>query len=362
MDKKPIIYYISSHGFGHGVRSCDIIRWLMTRRPDVPLIITTMLPEVFFRVRLPESDAYSVRKAGFDTGIVQNDSVSGDVQASFNHASLMYRRKPKLLADETGFLLRSKAALIVTDIPGMPIEAAFQAGIPAVAIGNFSWDWIYSPFAEENPDWRPIIAELQSEYCKAHLLLRLPFHGPMDAFSMAMDIPLTACSGTAQRDRVAEWYGVDPAKKWILFGFTALCWQEQALNRVAQYSDYEFFAMPPVKWQADNIHIVKREQLSFSDLTATVDAVLSKPGFGIVSECIVNGKPLIYTDRSHFVEYPFLVKGIEKYLRNIHIPSEKLYAGELAEALDAVWERPAPCETMANGGERIAVDEILKYY
>ncbi len=49
--------------------------------------------------------------------------------------------------------------------------------------------------------------------------------------------------------------------------------------------------------------------LTYPDLVAAADVVVSKPGYGIVSECIANGTPLLYTSRGRFVEYDVFVAG-----------------------------------------------------
>ena len=38
------------------------------------------------------------------------------------------------------------AALVVADIPPLALAAARLAGVPAIALGNFTWDWIYRDY------------------------------------------------------------------------------------------------------------------------------------------------------------------------------------------------------------------------
>ena len=82
--------------------------------------------------------------------------------------------------------------------------------------------------------------------------------------------------------------------------------------------------------------------MTFADILASMDAVISKPGFGILSDCIANRKPLIYADRSDFREYPILVDAIRKYIKHVHIPAAELYRGNLEESLACIWESPEP--------------------
>ena len=104
----------------------------------------------------------------------------------------------------------------------------------------------------------------------------------------------------------------------------------------------------------ENIHALHRGQMTFADIIASMDAVISKPGFGILSDCIANRKPLIYADRSNFREYPILVDAIRKYIKHVHIPAAELYAGICEESLARIWDSPEPEEELALGGDRIA--------
>ena len=68
-----------------------------------------------------------------------------------------------------------------------------RAGVPSVALGNFTWDWIYGSypaFETQAPDVIPTIARA---YATATRALRLPFHGGFEPMAaVTHDIPLIA--------------------------------------------------------------------------------------------------------------------------------------------------------------------------
>jgi hypothetical protein len=197
-------------------------------------------------------------------------------------------------------------------------------------------------------------------YRKASLLLRLPFCEPMDVFRRREDIPLVSTTGMDRRREISALHGCDAGRKWILLSFTTLDWNGEALARVEGLRDYEFFTVRPLVWERTRIHAVDRGRIRFSDLVASVDCVVSKPGFGIVSDCVVNGKPLIYADRSYFREYGILEASIKRYLRNLHVPVETLYSGDLRDVLERIWTQPPPAESAPMGGAAIAAHRILE--
>jgi UDP:flavonoid glycosyltransferase YjiC (YdhE family) len=78
----------------------------------------------------------------------------------------------------------------------------------------------------------------------------------------------------------------------------------------------------------------------YEDLVGACDAVMTKPGYGIVAECIANGTPIVYTARGRFAEYACLVAGIEAHLPNAFIANDDLRRGRWGAALEAVLDQP----------------------
>jgi L-arabinokinase len=355
-----LAYYVSAHGFGHGVRSCDIIRAFNQSYPEVPVIIVSELPVSFLKNRLPGA-SNSFRAASFDVGMVQVDSVRIDLPATLRKVEALYASREVHTAAEVSFLKAGGIGLVVVDIPAIPLESAALVGIPRVAVGNFGWDWIYSAYGGSDRRWEPIGQYFSEGYSQADLLLRLPFSEAMNAFPRIEDIPLVASPGMNRRSEIAELAGCRTEKKWVLLSFAALEWNSEALDNVESLTDYEFFTVRPLAWHRKNIHTIDRVQIPFADVLASVDGVVSKPGFGIVSECVVNRKPLLYIDRPDFPECRILVEAIQKYLKQQEIPSGCLYRGELGDSLESLWDQPEPVTTMANGGAAIAARRIADF-
>jgi hypothetical protein len=354
-----IAYYISAHGYGHGVRSCGIIRAINELYPQLNIQIVSTLPSTFLDNQFT-SCRNSIRAESFDIGMTQIDSIRVDVPSTLARVRQLYSRRKERVKQEADYLKRQGIRLIVVDIPALPLEAAALAGIPSVAVGNFSWDWIYSEFALQDSAWAPIVDIIREEYSRTDLLLRLPFCDSMKAFPHIEDIPLVASPGESRRAEIAGMTQCDPAKKWILLSFTTLEWNDEALGRIEHIRECEFFTVRPLEWNRSNMHLLDRNQMTFSDMFASMDAVISKPGFGILSDCIANRKPLIYADRSNFLEYQILADAIRKYIRHVHIPASKLYRGDLKESLDRIWESPEPTKILPLGGDRIAAHRIAE--
>jgi L-arabinokinase len=181
----------------------------------------------------------------------------------------------------------------------------------------------------------------------------------MAAFPRQVDVPLLTAPSAADRAGLSQLTGADPGRFWVLLSFTTLDWTAEAVARVTALDGYEFFTVEPLTWPGSGIHAIARDGMPFAEVLASVDAVVSKPGYGIVSECVVNEKPLLYADRQNFREYPILVAAIERCLCQAHLPSDDLYAGNLGPGLVALRSAPGPTGRPARGGEKVVAARIL---
>jgi L-arabinokinase len=99
----------------------------------------------------------------------------------------------------------------------------------------------------------------------------------------------------------------------------------------------------------------------YEDVVRAVDVVVTKPGYGIISECIANDTALLYTSRGDFREYPVLVEAMPKYLRCAFIDHADLFSGNWAPHLDRLLAHPAPRQKPATNGAEVAAELVLKH-
>jgi hypothetical protein len=78
--------------------------------------------------------------------------------------------------------------------------------------------------------------------------------------------------------------------------------------------------------------------------------VVTKPGYGIIAECIATGTAMLYTSRGEFREYDLLVSQLPGYVRSRFISQDDLFGGRWREALTEVTAAPAPPMRMATDG------------
>jgi len=353
-----LAFYITSHGHGHAARSCDLLAALHRHVPNLPLIVVSTVEPAFLRSRLA-GIPYRQRRVSLDVGLVQLDSIRGNPEATLGSALRLMQNRSRLVKQEVRFLREEQIAMVVSDIPSLPFEAAARERIPAIGVGNFSWNWIYADYVQTDPRWRPVIQGFEEGYAKADLLIRLPFHEPMTAFRTFRDVPLFSRPGRNRRVELAARSGCSPATTWVLISVSSLDWTGEALARLSAMTDFSFWTVQPLQWDRPGFHSAEREIFPYADVLASCDVVLTKPGYGIVSECVVNCKPMVYARREGFAETPILIEGIEHHLRHASISLADLYSGHVEPALRAALHAAAPERRMDAGGDDQAANLIL---
>jgi hypothetical protein len=353
-----LVYYVSGHGFGHAVRTAEILRALQRAAPNLPIHLRTTAPAWLF----PPVASYTPIQ--LDVGVVQRDALDVDALGTLRAAARLVDESEALLARELDFLRSAGATLVAADIPPLALVAAARAGLPGVAIANFSWDWIYQPYARVEPDWDWLLEWLRSAYGHATLLLRLPFYGDLSAFPRIEDVPLVARQPSAARAVLRAERGLAPSDQVVLLGFGGIGLARLPVERLAALGDYLFLATekdlavdgtPPA-----NVRLVASRQTNYDDLIAASDAVVGKPGFGMVASSLALGVPFLYTDRGEFPEYPILVQALHQLGRAAHVPQAELLRGNLGPYLGALLELPDPGTRPRADGATIIADRLLQ--
>jgi len=98
----------------------------------------------------------------------------------------------------------------------------------------------------------------------------------------------------------------------------------------------------------------------YEDLVAAVDVVMTKPGYGILAECVTTGTAMLYTSRGSFREYDLLVREMPRFVRSRFISHADLLAGRWLSSLQALMAQAPPPGTMAADGAEQAARALMR--
>jgi hypothetical protein len=400
-----VFFYVSGHGFGHASRQIEVINALGGGRPDIRIVVRTAAAAWLFHrtVRVP----ITVLPGECDTGVVQIDSLRLDEDATIRRAAAFYRTLPARLAVETALMQERAARLVIADAPPLACAAAAAASVPAVVVANFTWDWIYESYREHLADAPDLLPTMRRAYEQAIAAWRLPMYGGFATFDRIVDVPFVARHARHDRSTVRARLGLPahtPLVLWSFGGYGVNDLQFSCLDCLDRYSvvvthrnadkrrstQIDADGRRSTQIDADKrrstqidadgrrstrnratvappsgVHIVSEEALygagfRYEDLVAAVDVVVSKPGYGIIAECLANGVAMLYTSRGRFAEYDVLLREMPRFLRCEYIDHGALFEGRWREALDRVMSQPPAPERPATNGAQVIADMIQR--
>ena len=288
-----IAYFVSSHGFGHAARTRTILEKLESHAA-VMLFATT--PNWFWGNLAVEHVQFQA-----DIGCIQQGTLNID-----EAATLAAFRQFK-----TGFQLRFEQLsllheeypfdLIVTDIAPEPLEFVVKLNVPSVLVANFTWVEIYQQMASLAGE----IPDLLRQYKLATTTLIPAFQTGMDWATNPVAVDAVAKRGQDIRpflnpeNRYRRLVYID-AGRWG----TEIGW-----NNAARFSDTLFIRIgPPLSDLPLNVLQLEFGAVNHPDLVRSVDVVVAKPGYGIVTECLANGTHWCCIPRDGFAEDDVLIR------------------------------------------------------
>ena len=275
---------------------------------------------------LPEFIDYA--SIEIDSGVVEREAgVIVDEAATLQRLRSFIDRWDAIVAAETEVVRDRRVRLIVADVPPIAGDIAHASGVPCIAITNFTWDWIYEPYA------RAYLGPLEEAYSRMETLLRLPFaqSSRLDGFRTIVDVPLIARkSAAAPRPHT---------KRRVLLGSRAQVSADALAFASASAPEFDFVVPSP----HDN----------FTDVLASCDVVIAKLGFSMVAECIAARKPLLYPPRQGFREESLLADNVARHIPALPIPLPDFYGGRWASHLRELCARPPVASTLRTDGAEV---------
>ena len=368
-----VFFYISGHGFGHTVRQNAIINALGKRLPGVDLVISTSAPRRLFDeyLRVP----YTFIERPNDTGVVQIDSVRLDAPATIALASEFYRTLGSRAEAEAAELRERDARLVISDAPPLACAAAAVAGVPSVVVANFSWDCIYEGYESElhaAPDLLPMIRDA---YSQAREGWRLPLHGGFATVPNVRDLPFVARHARPDRSRddVRRELSLPRDRPLALVSFGGYGVEGLDMAALSRIDPWGLLMTSTTPMDGRTLgergrtgSLIPLDEpgmyargFLYEDIVHAMDVVVSKPGYGIIAECVANQTALLYTSRGHFAEYDVLVAGLPRVLRAGFIDHDALFAGRWLPYLDSLLAQPAPPERPRVDGADVAAALLL---
>jgi hypothetical protein len=356
----PLIWAaISAHGYGHAAQVVPVLNALGLLIPGLKAILRTTVPASFFNDRL--NIPWELQSVQQDVGCLQNGPLEIDVPATWDGHAAFHEQWDERLEAEVRALRAARPAVILADTPYLACAAGALAGIPVVGLANFTWSEILRPFAQPNrPEHATLMDQIERGYAGAGLALRIAPGLLLRPYRTVQDIGPIAEPAQPQRDALLRTLDVRDDERLVLIGFGGIPLASLPWAAMDRMEGYRFIVDGPEPIPSRRIHRSGDLPFSFKALLASVDIVMTKPGYGTVVEAVALGMSIVYVRRFIFADEPPLVDFVSRYGRAIELSSDDLFGGNWRPAFEAVLSqtphhpRPA-CSGAADAARHFAV-------
>ncbi len=330
-----LLVAISSHGFGHLSQVAPVVNRLHELIPQLKITIRAALPEEQLRSRLHHFD--TLQHATDDFGMVMNHAFSVDTQASLARYESLHQdwdHKVKVLAQQ---FIDAEIDVVLADAPYLPLAAAQVASIPAVALCSLNWADILSHYVGLDKP-QAIINTMYAAYQSARYFLQPAPSMAMPKLGNQRPIGPCCAPGIAQRQTLRN--TVQTQKNlnnpWlVLVGMGGIPFELSLEHCPTQYQCRPlcYLVSPSSANTHPNALSVDATGLSYSDLVASVDVIITKPGYGMFAEAAAAGVPVLFTERREWPETEALVTWLQGKGHCAQITTEALRAGVFEKEL-----------------------------
>ena len=352
----PLIWAaISGHGFGHAAQVVPVLNALHRFVPDLRVLLRTAVPPSFFQDRLvPPWDVSPVQQ---DVGCVQNGPLKIDVEATWREHHRFHSSWEERLQAEFEAMKTAGPNVVLADTPYLALAAGKAAALPAVALVSFTWDLVLSEYiAPRSIDGRAIIQSIRQAYGKADLALRINPAPKMEIFQRIIDIGPIAEPASPAREQLTEFLGLARGEQTVLVGFGGVPLDSLPFSRLESLTGYRFIFDGSIPLGSRRFVAAASLPFSFKTLMASIDLIMTKPGYGTLVEAVALRTPLVYVRRYNFADEQPLVDYLHRYGRGVELSLDAFAHGHWEESLQRAQSLPPPSEHVppATGADEAA--------
>jgi hypothetical protein len=348
-----IAYFITPHGFGHAARAAAIMVALQEIDPAIQFDLFTQVPRWLFQDSLVRSFRYY--HVGTDIGLVQTTSLREDLPATVRRLDAFFPCDRALVTTLAALLRSASCALVLCDIAPLGLLAARAAGVPSVLIENFTWDWIYQGYVQEEARLARHIAYLQNIFAAADYHVQTePVCCPSPA-----DLTTPPVSRKPQRSasQTRAQLGLPMQAPAVLLTMGGVAESYAFLSQLHQYRDVFFVVLGTgdALERQDNIVLLPHRSAIFPpDLIYACDAVVSKTGYSTLAEVYHAGVPFGYVVRQRFREGPVLDAYITAHMSGLAITEPEFHSGAWLSCVPEILALPRQPQRETCGAAQIA--------
>lgn len=344
---RHLVVSISGHGFGHVAQTAPILNRLHEYLPQLRITVRSSVAAAHLRSRIHAPFTH-LQSAG-DIGMLMSSAIEVDVEKSRATYQAFHANWRELVAAEAAILKALQADMVFSNVGYLPLAGAQMAGIPNAALCSLNWADIYRHYCGDDS----ITCQIRTAYVGADAFLRAtPGMAMQDLPNLIPTAPIAAI-GINRRDELNHHLKLSKQEKLVLVSMGGIK-SRLSVEKWPRIDGVRYLVQ--ASWQARHPDAIVFDSLpmDFSDLLASSDALLCKPGYGSFVEAAGSGVPVIYVGRPDWPESPALIEWLQQNGACREVSRNALEPGEFAEILEETVSGTRPKAYLPTGAEQVA--------
>ncbi|MCB5185252.1 hypothetical protein LG201_08550 [Methylobacillus gramineus] len=352
---RHLLVYISGHGYGHVAQIAPVLNQLRLLSPTIRLTICSAVPEAFLRSRIAVSFSYIRHVADF--GMLMQSALEVDTHASVQAYLDFHADWEAKIVQEVAWIKALEPDAILSNVAYLPLAAASQLGLPAFAMCSLNWADVLQHYAGDRPDIQGVLQQIRAAYAGSQYFLRTTPSMPMPWLTQSHECGPVADLASNQRSRLLAQLGKpsQSQQRLVLVSMGGIS---------TDIHPEHFPVLEHVQWllpqhwlngiQRADFHATESLGESFSDILASCDLVLTKPGYGTFVEAACHGIPVLYVERDGWPEQDCLITWLQEYGVCRRLVPQAWISGEFSAEVLALLALPKPSPVQASGNREAA--------
>jgi len=342
-----LVASISGHGFGHVAQTAPVLNLLHERVRQLRLTVRSTVPSGHLRSRIHAPFKHLPSEG--DLGMVMSSAVDVCVEDSRAAYRGFHAGWEARVADEARLLRELKADFVFSNVGYLPLAGAQRAGIPNAVLCSLNWADIYRHYCGDDE----VAAQIQACYAGADAFLRITPGMAMADLPNLISIAPVAAVGIDRRGEINRQLRLSPGEKLVLISMGGVA-SRLPVERWPRIGGVRWLVQG--SWQVEHPDAIVLEslQMDFSDLLASSDALICKPGYGSFAEAACSGTPVLYVSRADWPETPALAGWLRQHGLCREVSRDALEQGNFAGELEEICNAPRPKPVIPEGAGQVA--------
>jgi hypothetical protein len=265
------------------------------------------------------------------------------------------------MAAEVAALTTATPTVVLADTPYLAISAAKQAGFQAIAVASFTWSDVLQFFGDSSPEKQAIVRAIQRSYGEADMALRIAPGLTLSGIQKVVDIAPIAEPALGERTRLRSALGIMESERLVLVGFGGIPLETLPWDQMERMEGYHFL-VDGLQRVSPRVHPLSSVPFSFKTALASVDVVMTKPGYGTIVEAVALGLPVVYVRRFNFADEAPLVRFLHDHGRGCELSKGDFASGNWRPALEALSLPTPAARSQFITGAVDAAKVLLQYF